>query len=113
MPMIDSKVTVSIPQEKMDVLKAELGKAISVMGKPETYLMVGFEDNYNLYFAGKKLDKGAFVSVSVLGNIDSTQSEKMSAKICEIFKKELDIPGDKIYITYSGYQNWGWNGGNF
>jgi len=37
----------------------------------------------------------------------------MSGKICEIFEKELGIPGDKIYITYSGYKNWGWNGGNF
>lgn len=113
MPMIDSKVTVSLPQEKKDVLKAELGKAVSVMGKTENYLMLGFEDNYDLYFGGKKLDKGAFVSVNVLGEVDSEGSKRMSAKICEIFEKELGIPGDKIYITYSGYKNWGWNGGNF
>ena len=35
MPMINSKITVSVPQEKRDVLKSEIGKAISVMGKPE------------------------------------------------------------------------------
>lgn len=54
MPMIDSKVTVSLPQEKKDILKTELGKAVSVMGKTENYLMLGFEDNYDLYFGGKK-----------------------------------------------------------
>ena len=113
MPMINSKVTVSLPQEKRDILKAELGKAVAILGKPESYLMLGFEDNYDLYFGGKKLEKGAFISVEVLGDVDSQSSSKMSGKICEIFEKELGIPGDKIYITYSGYKNWGWNGGNF
>ena len=46
--MINSKITVSLPQEKRDVLKSELGKAISILGKPESYLMLGFEDNYDL-----------------------------------------------------------------
>lgn len=113
MPMINSKITVNVPQEKRDVLKSEIGKAISVMGKPESYLMLGFEDNYDLYFGGKKLEKGAFISVEVLGEVNAADSQKMSAKLCEIFQKELGIPGDKIYITYSGYKNWGWNGGNF
>lgn len=113
MPMINSKITVSVPQEKRDVLKAEIGKAISVMGKPESYLMLGFEDNYDLYFGGKKLEKGAFISVDVLGEINAQASEKMTAKLCEIFEKELGIPGDKIYIKYAGYKNWGWSGGNF
>lgn len=38
---------------------------------------------------------------------------KMTAKICEILDKELGISGDKVYITYSGFKNWGWNGSNF
>ena len=113
MPMINSKVTVSLPQEKRDILKAEIGKAVAILGKPETYLMVGFEENYDLYLGGKKLEKGAFISVEVLGEVDAGASAKMSGKLCEIFEKELGIPGDKIYITYSGYKNWGWNGGNF
>ncbi len=113
MPMINSKITLSVPQEKRYVLKSEIGKAIAVMGKPESYLMLGFEDNYDLYFGGKKLEKGAFISVEVLGEVNAADSQKMSAKLCEIFQKELGIPGDKIYITYSGYKNWGWNGTNF
>ena len=46
MPFIDSKITVSVPQEKRDVLKSELGKAISDLNKPESYLMIGIEDQY-------------------------------------------------------------------
>ena len=113
MPMIEVKTTVPLPQEKRDVLKTELGKAISIMGKPESYLMIGLEDSKDLYFGGKKLEKGAFISVEVLGEVNAAASAKMSGRLCEIFEKELGIPGDKIYITYSGYKNWGWNGGNF
>jgi len=113
MPMIDSKITVPVSEEKKDVLKAKFGKAISVLGKSESYLMLGFEDNYSLYFGGKKLEKGAFVSVQLLGEVNSASSEKMSAEICKILEKELGIPGEKVYITYSGFKNWGWNGGNF
>ena len=69
MPMIEAKVTVQLPAEKRDVLKTEFGKAISVMGKPESYLMINLLDNQDLYFAGKKLEKGAYIEVKVLGSV--------------------------------------------
>ena len=71
MPFIDSKVTISLSEEKKEALKTELGKAISILNKPESYLMLGFEDNYDLYMGGKKLDKGAYVSVSLFGSASS------------------------------------------
>ena len=49
MPFINTKVTVPLSEEKKDILKAEFGKAISIIGKPESYLMLGFEDNSSLY----------------------------------------------------------------
>ena len=55
MPMIEAKVTMELPVEKRDVLKAEFGKAVSVIGKPESYLMVNLVDKQDLYFAGSKL----------------------------------------------------------
>ena len=113
MPMIEAKVTSSLPAEKRDVLKAEFGKAISLMNKPESYLMINLQDNQDLYFGGKKLDKGAYVEVKVLGSVDSGASSKMTAKVCEILDKELGIPGDAVYVSYFGTSNWGWNGSNF
>ena len=113
MPMIEAKVTVQLPVEKRDVLKAEFGKAISVIGKPESYLMINLVDNQDLYFAGKKLEKGAYIEVKVLGSVDSGASAKMSARICEILEQQLEIPGSSVYISYWGTSNWGWNGGNF
>ena len=57
MPFIDSKISVSVSQEKKEAIKAKFGQAISVLGKGESFLMVGFDDNYDLYFAGDKVEK--------------------------------------------------------
>lgn len=113
MPMIETKVTMQLSEEKRDVLKTEFGKAIAIMGKPESYLMINLVDNQDLYFAGKKLDKGAYVDVKVFGSVDSNASGKMTARLCEILEKELGIPGNAVYVSYWGTANWGWNGGNF
>lgn len=113
MPFIDSKVTISLSEEKKEALKTELGKAISILNKPESYLMLGFEDNYDLYMGGKKLDKGAYVSVSLFGSASSAQYEEMTAAICHLFEEQLAIPSQAVYITYHGVNDWGWNGRNF
>jgi len=113
MPMIKLETTVSLPAEKRDVLKAELGKAISIMGKPESYLMINLVDNQDLYFGGNKLDKGAYVEIKVLGSVDGAKSGAMTAKVCEILESVLGIPGDAVYVSYFGTANWGWNGSNF
>ena len=113
MPMIEAKVTGTLPAEKRTILKEQFGKAISLMGKPESYRMINLSDNQDLYFGGKKLDKGAYVEIKVLGSVDAAASSKMTAKVCEILEKELAIPGSSVYVSYFGTPNWGWNGSNF
>lgn len=113
MPFIDSKISVSVSQEKKDAIKAKLGQAISVLGKGENFLMVGFDDNYDLYFAGDKVEKGAYVAVSLYGKCSPDAYSKMSGEVCNILNEELGIPGDKVYVTYREVSDWGWNGRNF
>ena len=113
MPFIDSKISVAVAPEKKEIIKAEFGRLMSVLGKSESYLMVGMEDNYDLWMGGKKLDKGAYVSVSLLGNASSDAYEKLTGKICELFENELNIPGSSVYVTYHPVSDWGWNGSNF
>ena len=52
MPFIDSKITGEVSREKRETIKSKLGQAISIVNKSESFLMVGFEDNYDLYFHG-------------------------------------------------------------
>ena len=113
MPFIDSKITVKLTDEKKESIKARLGQAVSLLRKSESYLMVGFDDGYDLYMGGNKLEKGAYVSVSLFGSASSADYEKMTGAICNVMQEELGIPGDKVYVTYHGVNDWGWNGSNF
>lgn len=113
MPFIDCKITKSLTEDQKEGLKTKLGESISLMHKPESYLMVGIADGYSLYFAGKKLENGAYVGVKVFGDASSSDCEKMTASICGILKEELGIDGASVYVTYQGISDWGFNGGNF
>lgn len=113
MPYIDAKTTLALSAEQKEDLKRELGQLITTLNKPEAYLMVGIEDNYDLWFGGKKLEKGAYVSVSLLGNASPDLYDKMTGRICEMLTGKYGIPGDAIYVTYHPVSDWGWNGHNF
>ena len=113
MPFINSKITLPLSEDKKETLKSEFGQAISILHKSESYLMVGIEDDYDLWMAGNKLEKGAYVEVSLLGNASREDYNKLTAKICEIFERELGISGREVYVTYHPISDWGWNGANF
>ncbi len=113
MPFIDAKVTMPVSAESRENIKNRLGRAIPILNKSETYLMVGIEDSYDLYMAGNKLDRGAYVSVSLFGSAPSSAYSRMTGEICSILEQELGIPGKSVYVTYHGVNDWGWNGSNF
>ena len=113
MPFIDSKVTVKISDQQKEEIKAALGKLITTLNKSETYLMVGIEDSYDLWLGGKKLDKGAYVAVSLYGDAPKDSYDRLTAQICDLLSDKLGIPGNAVYVTYQPVSDWGWNGRNF
>lgn len=113
MPFIDVKTSAVLSDAQKEALKAGLGKEISLLHKPESYLMVGICDGYDLYFAGKKLEKGAFVSVSLFGTPASADCEKMTQAICAMLKQTAGIEGKSVYVTYQGVKDWGFDGYHF
>ena len=114
MPMISTKTNVAISEEQELTLKSELGKAISILsGKSEQWLMLSLEDKCRLYFKGDNSKPIAYVEVKVFGKIDYSQSNKLTAKICEIFDNVLGIDASNVYIKYEEVDMWGWNGSNF
>lgn len=110
MPFIDSKITVSVSDEKKEIIKTRLGQAISVLHKSESYLMIGFNDNYDLFMRGEKLELGAFVSVRLYGSAGREDYEKMTQAVTRILDEELGIPGNNIFVVYQGIDDWGLNG---
>lgn len=113
MPFVGSKVNVKISSEKEEIIKTKLGKVIEILGKSEKYLMVGFEDNCRLYFAGERPEKCAFIEVKLFGKAEEEAYRKLTKEICKIYEEELGIPQDKIYVKYEEVSDWGWNGFNF
>lgn len=114
MPFIDSKVSVKVTKEQETELKSRLGQAISLIpGKSESWLMVGIEDEYHLYFRGEDGDPMAFIEVRIFGGPNRDAFEKMTAEITRIFGEVLGIAADHMYIKYSATTDWGWNGSNF
>ena len=113
MPFINSKVTVKLSDQQKETLKTELGKLITTLNKSETYLMIGIEDSCDLWLGGRKLDKGAYVAVSLFGNAPKESYDRLTGQICDLLSDKLGIPGNAVYVTYHPVSDWGWNGGNF
>ena len=113
MPFIDAKLTVPVDAAPKEALKTAFGKAIPTLHKTETYLMVGIQDSCDLWMAGQKLTKGAYVSVSLYGHASPADYNAMTGKICAILEDQLGIPGNGVYVTYHPVTDWGWNGSNF
>ena len=113
MPFLDCKITKKLTDEQKENLKNGLGRAIVNLHKTESYLMVGVCDGYDLYFAGKKLSDGAFVDVRAFGSVNPADCDRMTAAVCSLLSDVAGVSPSSTYITYEGYSNWGWNGGNF
>ena len=113
MPFIDSKITLKISMQQKEEIKSELGKLIETLNKSETYLMVNIEDACDLWLGGEKLEKGAYLAVSLYGDAPKELYDRMTGRICEMMNRKLGIPGNAVYVTYHPVSDWGWNGKNF
>ena len=101
MPFIDSKVTVSLSENQKESLKDELGKIIDeIPGKSQKFLMLGFQDNFPLYFKGEKLDYGAFIEVKMFGRATEDSLNRATKEICDLYKEALNIPPKSISTYY-------------
>ncbi len=114
MPYIKLTTTAKVDAGKAAALKTKFGKAIeSFPGKTENWLMVGIEDAQKMWFRGDDSADTAMVDVDLLGSISAAASQRMTAALCEILHAELGISPDRVYVKYTGYADWGWNGSNF
>ena len=114
MPHIRTQVSVPLTKDAEDALTAAYGKIITLIpGKTEAYLMLSFEGDCHIRFAGTDDRPAAWVEVQVLGKLGETVAERMTAAICTLLEEKLGIPGDRVYVKYEEVQTWGWNGGNF
>lgn len=107
---IQTNLTVEAPTSKE--LKARLGKAIETLpGKSEAWLMVELVGNVDMCFQGKNAPC-ALAHVELLGSASEAVYDKMTAVLTDILNDTLGIAADRIYVKYTEYPRWGWNGSN-
>jgi phenylpyruvate tautomerase PptA (4-oxalocrotonate tautomerase family) len=113
MPFINVKTNTPVSQDKMQTIKSSLGQAITAIpGKSESWLMVGIEPDYALWFKGSDAP-AAMVEVSVYGGASPSAYSNLTAQVTDILNNSLGISPDRIYVKYFETPNWGWNGSNF
>ena len=109
MPFIQAQLSISV--DNKDELQQKLMNAVSdAFSKPTTYIMTQINDNCDLWMGGKKIDKGAYLAISLLGNTNKNACATLTQEICKILKTDYNIDGQNIYITYHPTELWGWNG---
>lgn len=114
MPYINLRTTKKLSSENCENVKSALGKAIEcIPGKSEARLMIGIEDGVKLWFKGDSSADSAVIDVDLFGAVNSAACNELTGIICDILRDELNISPDRVYVKYSGYSDWGWNGANF
>ncbi len=114
MPFIQTRITTELSESKKESLHEAVEKIVQEeLGKPVAYIMVGIEDNYNLYMGGKKLEKGAMISLQQFGAPSKNAFNAITKRLCDYLEKELGIEGSHVYVTFECINDWGWNGSLF
>ncbi|MBR6695337.1 MAG: hypothetical protein IKL70_02860 [Oscillospiraceae bacterium] len=112
MPFINVKTNREVSDEKVNIIKTELGKAITAIpGKSEMWLMVCVEGDKKLFFRGENVP-AAMVEVSVYGNASQSALSDLTARITGILTETLSLSPDCVYVSYTMMDTWGWNGSN-
>ena len=113
MPFINTKVNVPVSPDKEAVIKEKFGRAISILGKGEGWLMLNFEEDCRLWFKGRNDMKIAMVEISLFGKASESAYDRMTGEITSVLSSELGISPDCVYVKYEEVKYWGWNSSNF
>ena len=113
MPFINVKANIPISDSAEQAMKRQLGQAIEALpGKTEAWLMVNFEPEARLWFAGSD-DAAAMVEVSAYGSVADEAADALTARVGDVIAGALGIAENRIYVKYAETPLWGWNGANF
>ena len=110
MPLISVETNQKLPD---DALKA-LSKAVAdTLGKPESYVMLKYQHNPDMLFAGTTQPL-AYLQLKSLGFPES-RTKEFSSVLTQALQEHASIPADRVYIEFSNPERhmWGWNNSTF
>ena len=111
MPLIS--IETNQPLKDKSTLKSISTAIATLLKKPESYVMLKYEHNGNMLFAGSDQPL-AHIKLKSLG-LPEDNTSVFSKAICDLMNNHLSIPADRIYIEFANPERhlWGWNSGTF
>jgi len=114
MSLLKIQTNANVSSEQIKVAVKALSEGVATMlGKPERYVMVSFEQNSNMLFAGTDQTL-VYLELKSIGLAEDKTTE-YSSILCQMASQHLDVATDRIYIEFSNAQRhlWGWNEATF
>lgn len=111
MPYIQARLSIKLDDNQKNDVQSKLTDVVSAaFSKPKNYIMTEIQDECSLYMAGNKVEKGAYISISLLGSAAKDKCNAVTQKVCDMLNSDYGISGSGVYITYHPTELWGWNG---
>ncbi len=110
MPLVKISASVTLDQDKVNVIENELCELIeTVLAKPRAYTMVLV--NHAFVEFGNTDDPAASVELLSIGGLTPTTNSLLAKGISDILERGTGIPPGRVYIVFRNVEasNWGWN----
>jgi phenylpyruvate tautomerase PptA (4-oxalocrotonate tautomerase family) len=112
MPLLRIQTSMTVPTQGREALMRALSETLAeVLGKPEKYVMVTVQPAVPMLMAGEP-DPAVLAELRSVGAFAAEQTASLSRALCDLLSKRLDVPTERIYINFEGFEptHWGYDG---
>jgi len=112
MPVLQVNTNVAVADQEAFLSQAS-SLVASILGKPESYVMIQLNDKESMSFAGTT-EPLAFCTLKSLG-LSTSQTADLSQQLCNFLNTQCGIDTARIYIEFAAPERamFGWDGGTF
>ncbi len=111
MPLLSIETNQPLPDN--NTLATISSAVATLLGKPESYVMVKYEHNADMLFAGNDQPL-AHLKLKSLG-LPEDKTASYSAELCQLMQTHFNVTGERVYIEFANPERhlWGWNSTTF
>ena len=110
MPLLTITTNISLDESAAQALCGKASSHVaSLLGKPESYVMVSLQTGTVMSFAGDD-SPCTMLELKSLG-LPEQQTTAFSESLCDFLNQQAGIPTGRIYIQFSNPERhmWGWD----
>lgn len=114
MPYCEIITTSKVEKAEEMKLNHEIARIIEqIPGKSERWVMTHIQDEARMAFAGTNEVPAAMIMVKTFGELTSEQYDMLTKSFCNTVARLLEVPSERLYVTYEPVTHWGWDSANF